>query len=184
MHAFFESLERRDHFSAAQAVPAPLAAASGAIIQPAAAKLKSVLGAWSGTLSIPGIHDRPVTINITKQSSSGVLGGKLTTSLDPSIVVAFSGRIKSNGAMTITLVGGHSGGAINGTGTGKLASAGSTISFKLIFTQGGQGFPGTISLKKGAASTPPPTSGGTRTGSSGGEIEDDVETKGGGKRDD
>jgi hypothetical protein len=184
MHGFFESLERRDHFSVSQAVPAPLAAASSAIVQPAAAKLKSVLGAWSGTLSIPGIHDRPVTINITKQSSSGALSGKLTTSLDPSIVVAFSGRIKSNGAMTITLVGGHSGGAINGTGTGKLASTGSSISYKLVFTQGGQGFPGTISLKKGAASTPPPTTGGKGTGSAGGEIEDGVETEGGGRIDD
>jgi hypothetical protein len=170
MRSMFESLERRDHFSLAvphtqvTGVPQNPAAVTFAA---AATTLPNVVGSWNGTLTVIGIHDRPVTIAITREASNGRLSGTLTTSLDPSIVVAFSGRIKANGSMSgVSLQGIHSGGPINGAGTGKLNAAGNSMKFNLTFTQSGQGFPGTVTLNKRSSgtTTPPPSNSGSNTG--------------------
>ena len=163
MRPLFESLEGREFLSAtiggipqvhSQPVGNPVTMSLNASSQTLAA-IQSVKGTWNGTLSVTGVHDRPVTIKITKQAANGTVTGQLTTSLDPSIVVAVSGKVKANGGLSISLVGAHSGGAINGTGTGKLGSTAKTMSFKLSFVQGGQSFPGTITLTKGGTSTTP-----------------------------
>ena len=171
MQVFFESLEGRSLFSATPIGVHAASVAPAVIVHPLVA-LKNMVGIWNGTLSIPGVHDRPVTIQITKQTAAGKLSGTLTTSLDPSIVVAFSGKIRANGKMSITLVGAHSGGAINGAGSGKVSANGKSIKSNLIFTQNGQGFPGTITLAKGTTPTPPVAGGGAgeEVGETGGET--------------
>ena len=144
---------------------------SPAVVQPLAAQRK-LLGYWNGTLSIPGVHDRPVSIHITTQTHTGRLGGTLTTSLDPSILVVFTGKIKTSGKLHVTLNGIHSGGAINGSGSAHVSASGHTMAFSMIFAQGTQGFPGTIALTRASAPTPPSTLPGG--GGDEGDVGDDI----------
>jgi hypothetical protein len=152
MQAFFESLEGRTFLSAVpqtaslNAKPQSTAAISAPIT--ALAVLPKVTGKWNGTIKVTGVHNQPVTLNITKQTSKGALSGTLTTSADPSIKVAFTGTVKADSTFTVKLVGSHSGGAINGTGKGKLASTKKSVTVTMTWTQGGFSLPGSLVLKK------------------------------------
>jgi len=147
MQRFFESLESRSLFSVTPLSVVPPPRAEPAVIQPLVA-LKKMSGKWSGTVVVTNIQTQPVTITINKQKPNGRFTGLLVAVNDPTIRVAITGRIRSNRRASITLVGNHSGGAIDGSGTGKLSSNGKTITFTLVFIQNGQQFPGTLTLKR------------------------------------
>jgi len=149
MQPLFESLERRTLFSVTP-IPADLPPSTSALpvlVHPLVA-LKNMKGTWNGAVLVTGVHAQSVKLTIRTQTSTGKLKGTLISTADPSILVAFSGKIRSNRKVSITLVGGHSGGAINGTGTGKLSKNGKSITFTMMFVQGGQSFPGTLTLTK------------------------------------
>jgi len=159
MNRFIESLESRSLFSASPVAHSMLATASATgIVQPLAAS-KKMVGTWSGIVNVTGVHSRPVTIVIKSQTGTGHLTGTLTTSLDPSIIVNFSGKIGSNRRVHISLAGTHSGGAINGIGSGKLSANGKKISISMNFVQNGFSIPGSLNLAKGSVPLPPPPGG-------------------------
>ena len=148
MSLFFESLEDRSLFSVTPiAAPPPTHAPLMMSVAPLAV-LKKVVGTWKGSVNVVGVHSQPVKLTISSQTSTGRIAGTLKSTNDPSINVAFSGKVKSNGRVSITLLGSHSGGSINGTGSGKLKVNGTKITFTMTFTQGGQSFPGTLILRK------------------------------------
>ena len=171
MLPLFESLESRALFSASPVAHPSLAFPGPApVVQPLVA-LKKMAGTWNGIVTVTGVHDRPVTIVITSQTHTGHLTGTLTTSLDPSIIVAFSGRISANRRVHITLTGTHSGGAINGTGTGKLTSSGKKVSLTMTFVQNGFSIGGLLTLSKGTVAAPPPPGGFGGGDDGGGELD-------------
>jgi hypothetical protein len=149
-----DALESRTLLSAAAPVSlAPgMVMSAGAVVQPLAATvaplavtLAKIAGKYSGAVTVTGVHSQPVTVTL-KEAANGKLTGTLTTPQDPSIKVKITGKVTSKKAFTITLVGGHRGGAINGTGTGTIK--GTTLTIKMTFVQGGQNFPGKLTLKK------------------------------------
>src|SRR5690242_11936372 len=103
MHPLFESLETRTPFSVTPIVASPPADPTSAITISPFVALKNMVGTWKGSLNVVGVHSRPVTLVITKQTGTGKITGTLTTPLDPSIHVAFSGKVKSNRKVTISL---------------------------------------------------------------------------------
>ncbi len=110
------------------------------------AAIPRTTGTWRGSIRIPGVHTQAVTLTITSQTSKGKIKGILIANADPSIRVSTNGTVKSNRSFTITLAGGHSGGAINGTGSGKLSANKKSITFNMVFVQGGRNFAGTLTL--------------------------------------
>ena len=143
MNPFFESLESRRLFSVTPLSPVAPSAPREVIVQPLIAK--KMTGKWKGMVVVTNIQTQPVTVTI-KQKSNGKFTGMLTAVNDPTIQVAVSGKISSNGKVRITLKGIHSGGVIDGSGTGKLH--GKSITFTLVFQQNGVSFPGSLTLKK------------------------------------
>jgi hypothetical protein len=148
MQPLFESLETRTLFSVTPIVAGPPADPTSAISITPFVALKKMIGTWKGSLTVVGIHSRPCKLVITKQTGSGKITGILTTPQDPTIHVALTGKVKSNGKVSITLVGSHLAGPINGTGTGKLKSGGKAITFTMVWSQNGATFPGSLTLKK------------------------------------
>lgn len=150
MSELFESLEGRSLMSGSPINFATFFGGSdshSAIDMPMAA-LPKVTGTWTGTVAIPGVHSKAVKIVFTKQTSSGTLTGVLTSPSDSSIKVTVTGKVKSNGTVSIKLNGGHKGGAINGSGSGKLKSTNKSLTLSIGFIQGTHTYPGTITLKK------------------------------------
>ena len=159
MYQFIEALEGRRLFTATSAgIQSTHVAAPTAVAQPLVAAIQKITGTWNGTLHVSGVHDRPITITITGQTSRGTLSGTLTTSLDPSIIVTLTGRIRANRHVSFTLNGVHSGGVINGSGSGTITANGKHISVGLLFMQGSQGFPGSLTITRGGPPAPPPGS--------------------------
>ena len=148
MQPLFEALEGRNLFSVTPIGLGPQPQAEPAILVHPLVAIKKMKGTWSGAVLVTGIHTQSISLKITSQTSSGKLKGVLIATADPSIQVAFTGKIKSNRKVSITLTGGHSGGAINGTGTGKLSANGKAITFTMVFVQNGMSFPGTLTLTK------------------------------------
>ncbi len=149
--SLIESLESRSLMSAspflAPAAPSHGVAPSG-VFATLAVTIPSVVGTWSGTLALPGVHNQPVKITFSTQSSRGILTGTLRTAANSSIRVAVTGRVTSTGVVAVTLGGKHSGGPINGSGSGRLRSGNTRVTLAINFTQGGKVFPGTITLRK------------------------------------
>lgn len=116
--------------------------------QALARKLLNLTGNWAGTVNVVGVHSRPVTLTISKQASNGKLKGTLIPVQDTSIHVAFSGQLKTNRSISVKLVGSHSGGAINGSGTGKVSPDGKSINVSMKFVQGTQTFKGSLVLAR------------------------------------
>ena len=110
--------------------------------------LVNVVGSYTGAIVIPGVaHNRAVNVSITRQSKTGSFKGVLIPTADTTIHVAVSGTVSAGGKFTIKLVGTHSGGSINGTGTGTIGKTGGLVA-KVTFVQSGQKFPGTLKLAK------------------------------------
>lgn len=148
MTPLFESLEGRNLFSATPiAAPTPPQASISMSFAPLAV-LQKMVGTWKGTVYVAGVHSQPVKLIISSQTSTGKITGVLKSTKNSSINVAFTGKVKASGSVSISLLGGHSGGAINGTGSGKLKASATKISFTMAFVQGGRTFPGTLTLKK------------------------------------
>jgi len=148
MQKFFESLETRSLFSVAPVITGPPPASAVMSTFAVATPIPRVVGTWKGSVNVVGVHSQPVKLVITSQTSTGRFTGVLTTTKNKSIKVAVTGRVKSNGSVSITVGGTHSGGAINGTGSAKLKAAGKAISFTMSFVQGGRAFGGSLILKK------------------------------------
>jgi hypothetical protein len=148
MKAFFESLESRSLLSVSPSFAGPTPPQSGEVIYSTLAVLPSVLGTWKGTLTLPGVHSKTVKIRINAQTHTGKVSGILTTTQDPSIRVTVTGKVTSTGRLYLTLAGGHGGGAINGTGNGKLKVGNTKVTLAMVFTQNGANYDGTISLHK------------------------------------
>ena len=147
-----DTLESRMFLSAAVVGPGILmpdttavtyALATGA--QPLAVTLAKIAGTYTGSVVVTGVHTRPVKV-VLKEAANGTLSGTLTTPQDASIKVKVTGKVKNATTFTITLTGNHSGGSINGTGTGTIK--GKTLTIKMNFVQGGSIFPGKLTLKR------------------------------------
>lgn len=148
MFSFLESLESRQLFSGSVSLVIPGETASTfSVFQPLAV-LQNVVGTWKGTLTLAGVHTKTVKVKIASQTHTGKVAGVLTTSLDPSIRVAVTGKVTTSGRLYLTLGGSHSGGSINGTGNGKLKLSTTKVTLAMTFTQNGADYSGTISLHK------------------------------------
>ena len=155
MPKFFETLESRTFLSAAPlTMGIPLLASSATLVQPVVAPV-SVQGAYSGSISVTGIHAQPVTLTLRKRAVPAKFVGTLVATQDPTIqvrtVVKVTGRA-ANGKrfITISFGGTHSNGAIVGTGSGIITPAGNLRVLNFSFIQNGQSFPGTVVLMKAA----------------------------------
>jgi hypothetical protein len=126
------------------AIVAVLALPSSAL----AATAPKISGKYTGTVKIPGVHNQGVRVTIGKVHANGGFTGSMVATANPSIKIAVTGTRTSATRFTITLAGTHSGGAIDATGTGRIAKSGKRLTLTLTFTQGGQAFPGTLVLKR------------------------------------
>lgn len=153
MPNFFEILEGRTFLSAAPlTLGTPLLASSATLVQPLVTPV-SVAGNYSGLISIPGIHDRPVTLTLGKRAVPTKFVGTLTATQDPAIRVHTVVKVTSQNAngkrfITLTFNGSHSNGLIVGTGSGFINAAGKLKVLSFVFVQNGQNFPGSVVLHK------------------------------------
>lgn len=140
MARFLELLENRQLLSVTAFAPSTSTATnSAALIQPAAVTLPSVLGTFSGSLTVAGVHTVSVVITITSQAADGTFTGKLTCPQDSNLLTAVSGKVLSATTLSIALSkeSGHKGGSIVGDGTGTITQTATktTLSLSMSFTE-------------------------------------------------
>jgi hypothetical protein len=148
MQPLFESLEGRTLMSVSPVALQSAERAQPALVTIVPFAIPKIVAKYKGTISIPGIHAQSVTITIKKETATGKLTGTLVANADPSIVVKVTGKVTASRKVTLVLTGSHSGGSINGTGTGKLSANGKTMTISMVFVQGGMNFNGTLTLKR------------------------------------
>ena len=147
--SLFEDLESRTLLSAGVALTPPTAgmALAPAVTMAAAAAIPKFAARYLGSISIPTIgHFKSTVLTITKQLANGNFTGTLNAA---GSLVAVTGVMKANRTFTITAKGSHVGGVINGTGTGTMNAAGTKLTISMKFVNGGNVYPGTITLVKG-----------------------------------
>lgn len=146
-----ESLETRSLLSSVPLAPLPVHFDVPALVAPAtpgglhnaaavlsplaSAALRNVVGAYNGSMAVTGVHTQTVKVTISKQTAAGVITGTLTSTLNPAVKLAITGKVLPGNKIRMTLVGGgtHGGGAIAGTGTGTIAVSGRHITLNLSF---------------------------------------------------
>ena len=146
-----ESLENRCLLSAVSLAPFPAHAAKTALVAPAipgsqvpqlssaalapmaTTALRNVVGTYTGSISVKGVHKQAVTLTVTSQNADGTFIGTLT---GQGTTVDVTGQVLPNNKITMTLDSTrHPGGQINGTGTGKISGkAALKLSLKMSFT--------------------------------------------------
>lgn len=117
---FIEQLEYRRLLSASPATELAPAPINAPVQQAVLAALTNLLGSYSGTLAVSGVHTRAVKASITSQAAEGSFQGTVTDASRTTTVANISGKIAADNTMTMTMSGGgsHPGGTIAGTGTG------------------------------------------------------------------
>ena len=148
MQPLFESLEGRQLMSAAASTLQPVAQAQPAMATILPLAVPKLVAKYKGLISIPGVHAQNIKLTISKETSTGKLTGLLVATSNPSIQVKVTGKVAANRKVTIVLTGSHSGGSINGTGTGKVSANGKTMTINMVFVQNGMTFTGTLTLKR------------------------------------
>lgn len=106
-----------------------------ALLTPLAVKLRNIVGSYTGSVIVTGIHTQPVTVTISSQTRAGRFTGLLTSVNDPGVTVAISGKVLPHNKIRMTFSGGanHGPGVIQGTGTGTIAVHGTHITLRLHF---------------------------------------------------
>ena len=152
MRNFFEALEGRTLLSAGPMVMEnTVDAGAPAVIQPLVV-FPAIPGNYAGSVTVNGVHMKGVTVTLAKTAPK-VFTGTLTATTDPSIHVAVTvtrtgKNVLGQRTVSVTLKGVHSGGVINGTGTGIINAKGKIKIKSLTFIQNGQPFPGALVLAK------------------------------------
>jgi hypothetical protein len=139
MTRFIEFLESRQLLSITPVlspVASPQAPAAPPVLAaPMASTLTNVVGSYTGSIKVSGVHTQQVKANITSQASDGTIKGTLASTADPSVNMTLTGKVSAGNLISMTLSGGgsHPAGNINGTGSGNIVVNGSSITLTLSF---------------------------------------------------